>query len=619
MIFKTILLFFLIGVLFGLGAFVYFARELPRPEMFIERQLALPTEIYDRSGETLLRTIYGEEKRMVVGLEQMPDHLINAVLATEDTNFYKHRGIDLRGVGRAILVNLKLAKPVQGASTISQQLIRSTFLTLEKTPERKVREIILAIELERRYSKDQILEWYLNQIPLGPNIYGVGQASKNFFNKSVEDLTMAESAILASLIRAPSFYNPFGQNLDRLMQRQAYVLERMRITGLAVEEEINQAKEEEVEFSRPAASFNVAPHFILYVENYLKQKYGESYLKTHGLRVYTTLDMELQEKAREIVKRGAEANSIYNAHNAALTALDPNNGEILAMVGSKDYFGESFPENCISGKDCRFEPMVNIATYGHGQQPGSAFKPFVYAAAIEKGYSSDSVFIDEETNFGRWGDRDYVPRNYDGLFRGAVTLKQSLAQSLNVPSVKVLLAAGIEESIATARAMGITTLTQDASHYGPALVLGAGETKLLDMASAYGAFATNGTRVPPVPILRIEDGRGNIVFENKPTPRRVLSVEAAEIINDILSDNNARAPMFGSNSRLHFPGYWVAAKTGTTDGFRDAWTVGYTRSISVGVWTGNNDNSTMSRQPGIVIAGPIWNEFMNFALSKGYY
>ena len=616
--FKTGLLLFLFGIIFSLGLFIFYAKDLPRPEIFTERQLALPTKIYDRTGSVLLRTIYGEEKRKIISLKDIPQQIIWAILASEDTNFYKHHGVDLRGIGRAIMIDLKLGGPAQGASTISQQLIRSTFLTLEKTPTRKIREIILALELERRYTKEQILEWYLNQIPFGPNIYGVGLATKTYFNKPIGEVTIAESAILAALIRAPSFFSPHGPNQDRLFAVQRHILRRMNDVGFISLEQLNQAKEEKIEFSSIALNFDIAPHFILYVENYLKQKYGEEYLKTHGLKVYTTIDINLQKKAQEIVKAGAEKNKAHNAHNASLVAINPKNGEILAMIGSKNYFGDTFPEKCISGKNCQFEPYVNIATYGQGQQPGSAFKPFVYATAFEKGYTARSIVIDERTNFGRWGNRDYIPRNYDGLFRGAVTYKQALAQSLNIPAIKVLLSAGIAESINTAKAMGINTLNQSPSFYGPSLVLGSGEVRLLDMVSAYGVFSTNGLRVSATPILKIEDRSGNVVEENKKTPRRVISEKAAETINDILSDNAARAPMFGINSRLYFPGHWVAAKTGTTDGFRDAWAVGYTRSISVGVWAGNNDNSAMSRRPSIVIAGPLFHEFMAFALTKGY-
>jgi len=612
------LLFVLTTGFIGLGLFIYYAKDLPRPEMFSEREQIMPTRIYDRTGETLLRTIFKEEKRETVSLSEVPEHLINAVLATEDANFYIHQGVDFRAIVRAVLIDIKLKSPVQGASTISQQLIRSTFLSLEKTVQRKVREAILTIELERRYSKDQILEWYLNQVSFGPNIYGIGEANSTYFNKPLQEISIAESAILASLIRAPSYYYPYGLNLESLLNRKNYVLNRMAEEGYISEEQALEAKEQEIEFAEPDFAFKKAPHFILYIENYLYQKYGSNFLKEDGLKVYTTLDLNLQEEAEKAVKQGVERNKIYRSYNASLVAIDPNNGEILAMVGSKDYFSDPYPEDCTPGLNCKFEPKVNVATYGQGQQPGSAFKPFAYATALKKGYTPNSIFVDERTNFGKWGDKDYIPTNYDGRYRGPVTMRQALAQSLNIPSIKVLLAAGIGDTIGTAHDMGITTLNEKPSFYGPSLVLGAGEVKLIDMVSAYGVFANNGLRIPYTGILKIEDREGNIIEENKKNPRRVLSGEVSETINDILSDNVARTPMFGAKSRLFFPDHWVAAKTGTTDGFRDAWTIGYTHSIAVGVWTGNNDNSSTAQKPGITIAGPIWNQFMSFALQSNY-
>ncbi len=610
--------FVLIVGLIGLIIFVYYARDLPRPEVFLERHQAMPTRIYDRTGKTLLRTIYGEERRRLVSLADVPDHVVKAVLATEDANFFQHQGIDPRGIVRAIFVNLRLRRAAQGASTISQQLIRSTFLTLERTVERKLREIILTLELERRYSKEQILEWYLNQIPLGINIYGVGEASRSFFDKPINEVTLAEGAILAALIQAPSRLYPHGPNREALLKRKNHVLRRMVKEDFISEETAQAGKEEEIKFAPPVFGLGKAPHFTLYVENYLFQRFGANFLREHGLRVYTTLDLNLQQNAERIVKEGVERNKKRNAFNASLVAIDPVRGEILAMVGSKDYFSPALPVGCSPGFNCKFEPQVNIAVFGKGQQPGSAFKPLVYAAAFEKNYSSDSIFIDEKTNFGKWGGKYYIPTNFDGRFRGPVTLKQSLAQSLNIPSVKVMLAAGIEKSIKTARALGITTIGQDPSLYGPALALGATEVKLLDMVSAYGVFAANGLRVSPTAILRIKDQNGNIIEEHRATQRRVLSEDTAQQINDILADNDARAPMFGPNSQLHFPNHWVASKTGTTDGFRDAWTVGYTPSIVAGVWVGNNDNSPTAKKPGVVLAAPIWRQFMLIALNSGF-
>ena len=563
-----------------------------------------------------MRTIYGEEKREVVDINDLPSNLIDAILATEDASFYQHNGVNFRAIARAILVDLKLRQPVQGASTISQQLIRSTFLTSEKSAKRKVREVVLTLELERRYSKKQILSWYLNQISFGPNIYGIGQASESFFGKPASQLDLAQSAILASLIKAPSFYYPYGPNLKRLLERKNYVLDRMVKESFISNKEAEEAKKEKIVFKDRSLSLSLAPHFTIYVENYLYQKYGAEFLKKHGLKVYTTLNADLQKQAQEIVKKGTDVNRKYKSFNASLVAINPKNGEILAMVGSKDYFQKPYPEGCISGKNCKFEPKVNIAIYGQGQQPGSSFKPFAYATAFKKGYTPNSIVVDERTNFGKWGSKDYIPENYDHRYRGPVTFRQALAQSLNIPAIKVLLKAGIKDSLKTAHEMGITTLNKDASFYGPSLVLGAGEVKLLDMVSAYGVFATNGLRVPPTAILKIEDQNGDILEQNNKNPKRVLSEDVCQKITSILSDNNARAPMFGHHSLLFFDNYKVAAKTGTTDGFRDAWAIGYTPSISVGVWTGNNDNSSTAKKPGLVMAGPIWHQFMNVVLTQ---
>jgi len=607
---------FILTAFSGLALFIYYAKDLPRPEKFAERAFIESTKIYDRTGETVLYELYGEERREIVPLDDMSEYLKQAVLSTEDARFYSHHGIDFWGILRAIRINLGLGKATYGGSTISQQLIRSTFLTLEKSVKRKIREIILTIELERRYEKDEILGWYLNQIPLGINIYGVEAAAKTYFNKPAKELTLAESAVLAASIKAPSRYSPFGTHLDELLGRKDYVLDRMAQEGYITQEQADEAKQVELEFAKVSQTIK-APHFVLYVEEYLFENYGKNFLEEEGFRIYTTLDWELQEAAEIAVTEGVEKIKGYNAHNAALVAIDPKTGEILVMVGSADWFGDSYPEECVSGKDCMFDPKLNVATYRIGRQPGSAFKPFVYATAFQNGYDDEHIVIDEETNFGVWGEKEYIPQNYDGLFRGEVTLREALAQSLNVPSVKVLVdLAGIQESISTARKCGITTLKESASFYGPALVLGGGEVRLIDIVSAYGVFAAEGKRYPPISILRIEDSEGNIIEEKKKTPRRVLEEEATRLLNDILSDNEARAPMFGYNSSLYFPNYQVAVKTGTTNDWRDAWTVGYTPGIVAGVWVGNNDNSPMAKKPGVMFSTPMWHEFMNTALLK---
>lgn len=613
--------FFFFSILFFiLGTFIlffYFAKDLPRPEIFTERQLAQSTKIYDRTGQVLLYEIYGEEKRTWVSLKNIPEYLKQAVIVAEDSNFYHHFGVDLKGIARAILVDLKIGEALYGGSTIPQQLIRSTFLSVEKTAERKTREIILALELDRRYSKDQILEWYLNQVPFGQNAYGVEAASQTYFNKSVSEISLSEAATLAALIRAPSRLSPYGENKNELLIRKDYILNRLVAEGYLKKEEAEKIKTEEIKFVEKPIQIK-APYFTLWVKQNLEEKYGEDFLRGRGLKVYTSLDYELQKITEEVVKKGVERNKIYNAYNAGLVTIDPKTGQILAMtVGTGDYYAPAYPEGCISGVNCLFDPKFNVVVgteKSPGRQPGSALKPFVYATAFKKEYDDKYIVIDELTNFGVWGGKEYIPRNYDGLFRGPVTLRQALAQSLNVPSVKVLLnLAGLEDSIKTAQDSGITTLKPP---YGPSIVLGGWEVRLLELTSAYGVFAQDGLKTPLVSILKIEDSAGNIIEENKKTKIRILESNVARLINDILSDNEARAPIFGSRSSLYLENYQVAAKTGTTENYRDGWTIGYTPSIVVGVWVGNNDNTPMEKEPGVVLAGPIFHDLMERILPK---
>lgn len=613
LVLKACVLLFAVFFVLGLGMFAYYAKDLPRPEKFTEIRLAQPTRIYDRTGTVLLYEIYGEEKREIIPLHQVSPYLIQAVVATEDVNFYRHPGLDVRGIGRAILTNLKLRSPAQGASTISQQLIRSSLLTRKKTVERKIQEIVLTLELERRYTKDQILEFYLNQIPFGSNAYGIASASKVFFNKNPFDLSVAEAATLAAMIRAPSYYSPYGPHAKELAARKNYVLSRMKTVGFLSQESQEAAKKEVITFANPAPTIK-APHFTLYVMDLLIQEYGEEFLREHGLKVITSLDWNLQQLAEKAISDRAKTNTRYNAHNAALVAMSPSTGEILSMVGSKDWFTESFPKGCVSGIDCLFDPKVNVATKLPGRQPGSAFKPFAYVTAFMKGFNDKTMVTDELTNFGVWGDKEYVPQNSDGKFHGVVTLRDALAQSMNIPAIKVLLYfAGIQDSIHTARDMGLTTIHEDASFYGPSLVLGGGEVRLLDIVSAYGVFATEGMRSPSIAIARIEDHQGQVIKEANNAPIRILPQEPSRLIGDILSDNAARTPLFGPNSSLVVPGFTVSVKTGTTQEYRDAWAIGYTKEISVGVWVGNSNNAPMN-QAGGTVAAPIWKLFLLDAL-----
>ena len=476
---------FLLLIFIIAASFLYFAKDLPRPEVFTEKPYILPTEIYDREGKTLLYQIYDEEKRTVIPLEKIPDRLKQAVIAAEDANFYQHFGLDFGGIIRSIFKNIGAGKLTYGGSTISQQLIRSSFLAAEKTARRKIKEIILTLELERRYSKNQILEFYLNQVPFGLNAYGVEAASQSYFNKTASEISLAEAATLAALIRAPSRLSR-TENKDELASIKNYILGRMIKNNYISAEEAEIAQNEDLNFAEIRHPIK-APHFVLFVKNYLEENYPDYLLKTGGLKVYTTVDWQLQQWAEEIIESGVKTDKTYNAYNAALVAINPNTGAHLTMVGSADYFGESYPNGCIPGgqdNGCLFDPKVNAAVYGKGRQPGSAFKPFVYYLAFKKGLAPETILWDVKTEFNpdctpsAEGEKDefgmdcYHPQNYDEKFRGPITLRNALAQSINIPAVKALYLVGLKKTVDLAHNLGITTLQEPASFYGLSLVLG---------------------------------------------------------------------------------------------------------------------------------------------------
>lgn len=618
-----------IAIFLFILTFFYYSRYLPDPNAWQDRKVIESTKIYDRENKTLLYEIHGEEKRTIIAFDQIPQIVKNATVVAEDAEFYNHSGINFRGILRAVLADIRDKKLLEGGSSITQQLIKNAYLSPERTFSRKIKELILAITLERKYSKDEILNFYLNQIPYGSNSYGIEAAAQTYFNKSAKELNLAEAIYLTALPKAPSYYSPYGSHGDELKIRANYILDRMRDLKYISKKDYNEAEKTTVDFVGQKTGI-VAPHFVMFIREYLNEKYGENFVEKGGLKVTTTLDLNLQNIAERVVLEGAERNEIYNAKNAALAAINPETGEILAMVGSKDYFGEPEPGGCESGKSCEFDPNVNIAT--RLRQPGSAFKPFAYAAAIINGYTPQTIIWDVPTEFNplcSWDgianpgvDQEtcYKPKNYDGRFRGPVTLKQALANSLNLPSVKVLYLAGINNSINTAENMGITTL-KDRSRYGLSLVLGAAEVKLLDMVSAFGVFAADGIKRESTGILKVEDGNRRILEEYKEQNQRALDEQAAREINDILSDNNARAPMFGLYSPLSLGEIPAAAKTGTTQDpnnetkARDAWIIGYTPSLVAGVWVGNNNNNPIEKGgAGVATAGPIWHNFMIQAL-----
>jgi len=623
------ILFVFIVITLLIAAFFYYSRYLPDPNAWQERKVIQSTKIYDRENKTLLYEIHGEEKRTIVAYSDISQIVKNATIVAEDAEFYNHSGINFRGILRAILADIRDKKILEGGSSITQQLIKNAYLSPERTLSRKIKELILAITLEKKYSKDEILNFYLNQIPYGSNSYGIEAAAQTYFNKPAKELNLAEAVYLAALPKAPSYYSPYGSHDNELKARANYILGRLYDLKYISKKNYDEAEKTTVDFADQKSDI-IAPHFVMFVREYLNEKYGENFVEKSGLKVTTTLDLNLQNIAERVVKEGAERNEIYNAKNAALTAIDPKTGQILAMVGSKNYNDDPEPEGCEPGKNCEFDPNVNIAT--RLRQPGSAFKPFVYATAITNGYTPQTVVWDIPTEFNplcSWNgiaesgvDQEtcYKPKNYDGRFRGPVTLKQALANSLNVPSVKVLYLAGINNAINTAENMGITTL-KDRSRYGLSLALGAAEVKLLDMVSAFGVFSQDGIRREPVSIIKVEDGSGRILEEYREQNQRVIEEQSAREINDILSDNNARAPMFGLYSPLSLGLIPAAAKTGTTQDpndetkARDAWIIGYTPSLVAGVWVGNNNNAPIEKGgAGVAAAGPIWQSFMTAAL-----
>lgn len=590
---------------FGIGILIFIVRQnLPDPKLIENRRIVQSTKIYDRTGEILLYEIHGEEKRTVIPFEEIPEFVKKATIAIEDANFYKHPAFDLRSIIRAILINLSKGKITQGGSTITQQLAKNAFLTSERTFSRKLKELALAFELEKKYSKDEILNLYLNQIPYGANAYGIETASQTYFRKSAKDLNLAEAALLTSLPKAPSYYSPWGIHLDELMARKNHILEKMAENKFISDEQKNQAKQFKLVFA-PQTTGIKAPHFVIAVEDYLNKKYGEELVRTGGLKVITTLNWKLQELAEKVVEEGAKRNEeLYQGKNAALIAQDAGTGQILAMVGSRDYFDET-----IEGK-------FNVATQGL-RQPGSAIKPFVYLTAFQKGLTPETKLFDVETEFDTTGDpeKSYKPQNFDEKFRGLVSLRESLAQSINIPSVKVLYLVGIDNFLKTIKNFGITTLTER-SRYGLSLVLGGGEIKLSELINAYAILAQEGIKHKQTLILNVSDGNGKILEEYKNQNEQIMEPQYPRLINDILSDIESRKPLFANSLYLTvFNDHEVALKTGTTNDYRDAWAFGYTPSLTVGVWAGNNDNQPMQKRGSSILAAvPIWNAFMTEVL-----
>ncbi len=600
-----------------LGIFLLWISSFTLPDLssFEQRKVAESTKIYDRTGTVVLFDVYNGAKRTMIPLENISPLIQKATIAIEDNEFYTHRGIKITSIIRAVLANLVGGGYAQGGSTITQQVVKNSLLTQDKKISRKLKEWVLALKIEKVLSKEQILSIYLNETSYGGTVYGVEQASQTFFGKKASEVTLAESAYLAAIPQATTFFSPYGKNLQKLEERKNLVLRRMVENGFITTEEENRALQEKVVF-KPQENFGIkAPHFSLFVKSILEQKYGKDMVENGGLKVTTTLDNNLQQKAEELVKAKAlENKEKFNAENAALIALNPKNGEILSMVGSRDYF------------DKEIEGNFNITTAK--RQPGSTFKPIVYAEAFTKGLTPDTVLFDLETEFSSACDTEgkplnptasssvcYKPGNYDNKFRGPISLREALAQSINIPAIKTLYLAGIPDSLLLAKSMGITSLT-DADQYGLTLVLGGGEVSLLEMTNAYSVFANDGIYTPYNAILSIEDKNGNILYKKESSASyQVLDKEVSRQISDILSDNNARAPAYGRNSALVIPGYDVAVKTGTTNDYKDVWTIGYSPTVVVGVWAGNNNNTSMEKKVAGQIIAPLWNDAMRYAVT----
>lgn len=588
------------GIIFlgSAGTLLWWSKDLPDPQNINQGRVTESTKIFDSTGEHVLYEI-GEAKRTNVSLKQISSYVVQATLAAEDDQFYEHHGIAITGILRGIILKPLTGQRAQGGSTITQQLIKNSILSAERTLQRKVKEAVLAVELEQRFSKDEILEMYLNSIPYGSRAYGIEAAAQTFFGTSAANVSLAQATYLAALPQAPSYYSPYGSHIEDLKGRQEYILNRMASLKMITKEQAEAAKKEVVAFE-PARENIQAPHFVFYVKELLEEEFGERIVEQGGLKVITTLDMRLQKLAEDTLKNRQDQLKKLGASNAALVAINPKNGHILTMAGSLDYFNEEIDGN------------VNVAV--RHRSPGSSIKPFVYAAAFSKGYTPETILVDAETDFGQ----GYKPKNYNLKENGPVTMRQALANSLNIPAVQTLYLAGVKEATKLAHDMGMDSLT-DPDRYGLSLVLGGGEVRLLDEVSAYGVFANEGLRFDPQAILKVEDKEKTLfdAQESEVVGRQIIPPQIARLISSILSDNSARGLIFGTNTPLQMGSRPVAAKTGTTQDFRDGWTMGYTPSLVAGVWTGNNDNSPMgSKSDGVVTAGPIWNTFMRGALAN---
>ncbi|MGC9046719.1 MAG: transglycosylase domain-containing protein [Minisyncoccia bacterium] len=624
------LVFFVILVVgVGLIYLSLLVKDLPSVADLSSRQISQSTRIYDRTGKVLLYEI-GPERRQIISFDQIPNFLKQATLAAEDEKFYSEPAFNVLSIARALWADIRAGAFVQGGSTISQQLAKNIFLSPQKTITRKLKELILAFEIETKYTKDQILGLYLNYIPYGSNAYGVEAASQIYFNKNVKDINLSEAAIIASLPKAPTYYSPWGHHKNELMARAKYILERMHSLGFIDDKQLTKATSglSKVQFMPQSYSGIKAPHFVLEVKDYLINKYGEDLVNRGGLSVITTLDWNMQQIAEKAVKAGAEKNQQFaQKYNASLVAEDPKTGQILALAGSRDFFAtSSLPQGCVSGVNCKFEPSFNVATQGF-RQPGSALKPFVYYTLFDEGYPPSTVLFDVPTEFASGfsncpSDVDFNNSNPECFhpqdfepFQGPISLDSALAQSINVVAVKSLYLAGLKNALNNLHKFGLPYLNE--TRCGLSLVLGGCEVKLIDLVKAYSVLAADGVEHQQSFILQVKDNNGNVLESYQDEQQVVAHAQAVREINDILSDVELRSGLFQNSLNLTiFPNYQVALKTGTSNDFRDAWAMGYTPFLVVGVWSGNNDNSPSPAGASILVATPIWYDFLSQVINN---
>ncbi len=598
---KKFYLFSIIFLLFiSLITYFFVFKDLPSPNELVTREQEVSTKIYDRNDK-LLYTIYKDKNRTPVKLAQIPENVRLATLAAEDAEFYEHAGFSVRGMIRALGKNISEGR-LQGGSTITQQLVKNALLSSEKTYIRKVRELILSVGVEMNFTKDEILEMYLNEVSYGGTVYGIQEASRHYFNKNVEDLTLSEAALLAGLPQSPTRYSPFGNHPDLTFSRQREVLYLMKINKYITSDMEDEAVQQRITFA-PNRQDIKAPHFVMYIREKLIEEYGEEVVLKGGLVVKTTLDLDIQNLAEKVAREEINKLTNLNVGNTGIIVLNPKNGEILAMVGSYNYFDTDKGGN------------VNVTT--RPRQPGSSIKVINYAQALTDGLTLASIVDDSPITFSVAGQKPYSPNNYDGTYKGKITIRQALAQSRNIPAVKILASYGVDKMIDLGEKMGITTWA-DRSRFGLSLTLGGGETKLLDLAQVYSVIANMGIKNEVKSITEIRNYKDKILYQDRFDIDliKVLDPRVAFLLIDVLKDNVARSPAFGTNSMLVIPNHpEVAVKTGTSNDLKDNLTIGFNKDYLVAVWVGNNDGSSMSRvASGITGAAPIWNKVMRSLL-----